>query len=96
MALISFTNHKIWIDQPTLSDFVTELSIMYRRPKYSIKVYYAFDAIYFAWLERKLYILINSKLHNGWTIGFIHTSIVQRNYIPIIQEALHVLHNRRS
>jgi len=96
MALVSFTNHKVWLEEPTLSDFVTELAVLYRRPKYMIKVYYAFDAVYFAWVERKLYILVYSKLHKGWTIGFIHTSVVQRNYIPYIQEALSVLYNRRG
>lgn len=96
MAHVSFTDRKVWLEEPSLSDFVTELSNIYKRPKYTIKVYYAFDAVYFAFLERKLFILLHSKQHNGWTIGFIHTSTVSRNYIPFIQEVMHVLCNRRS
>lgn len=95
MALISFTN-KIWKEEPSLSDFVTELSIMYKRPKYLIKVYYAFEAVYFTFIERKLYILLRSTIHNGWTIGFVHTSVVNRNYIPYIQEALQIVCNRKG
>ncbi len=87
MALISFTN-KVWSEQPSLSDFVAALSINLKRPKYLIKVYYAFEAVYFTFIERKLYILIESKIHNGWTIGFIHTSVVRRSFIPYIQEAI--------
>lgn len=87
MALISFTN-KVWSEQPSLSDFVAALSISLKRPKYLIKVYYAFEAVYFTFIERKLYILIESKIHNGWTIGFIHTSVVRKSFIPYIQEAI--------
>jgi hypothetical protein len=96
VALVSFTSKKVWKEEPSLSDFVTELSILYKRPKYTIRVYYAFEAVYFSFVERKLYICLYSKIHNGWTIGFLHTSVVKRNYIPYIQEALNVLCNRRS
>jgi hypothetical protein len=91
VALISFTNRKIWSSKPTVSDFVTEISNLYKCPKYQIKVSYAFNAIYFTLIERKIYVLVKSKPHNGWVIGFMHTSVVQRNYIPYIQGVLNAL-----
>lgn len=93
MVLVSFINSITWASQPSLSDFVTELSILYKRPKYQIRVYYAFDAVYFTFIERKIYILLFNKKTNLWSIGFIHTSVVTRNYIPLIQETLNAIYN---
>jgi len=91
VALISFTNKKVWQIKPAVSDFVAEISSLYKCPRYQIKVYYAFNAVYYTLIERKIYVLVKSKPHKGWVIGFMHTSTIQRNYIPFIQGVLNAL-----
>lgn len=88
MAHISFTDIKIWTEIPTITEFVTELCKRCNKPRYMVLVNYAFSIQYFALINRKLYLLVYSKQHNGWVIGFMHTSEVRRNYIPIVMEAI--------
>ena len=86
---VSLTNGgKVWVEKPSLSTFVHELAQISRRPKYLIKISYAFNAVYFTFFEGKLYMLLFSEKYGGWVICFIHTHHVCKNYIPHIQEIL--------
>lgn len=81
-------NGKIWQDKPSLSTFVSELASISRRPKYLIKIGYAFEAVYFTFFEGKIYMLLYSIKYGGWIICFTHTSQICKNYIPCIQDIL--------
>lgn len=88
MAQISFTSGILWAEKPSLSMFVAEMAKRYRRPKYSIQISFAFEAVYYTLLERKLFFVIFSSRHKGWIVCFMHTASVGRNFIPEIQGAV--------
>jgi hypothetical protein len=96
MAQISYISSKIWLEKPTMSEFVEELVRRYKVPKYVVKICFAYNVVYFAYIERKIYCIFYSEKLNGWIMGFMHTSAVKRNFIPIIEEAFNALDIRRS
>lgn len=88
MARLTSTSYRTWVTLPTISEFVYELARAHRIPRYAVQVYYAFDAVYYTYLQRKLYMLVYSRKLQAWVILFMHVSDIRKNFIPIIQESL--------